>query len=235
MLKQKYFFALILTVTLTSLKAQGKINGYDKEGKRHGYWTKNFPNSLYKRYEGYFLHGKEIDTFKYYKVHEGKSVLSAIKVFNKDNAQSNITFFASNGKIITTGTTNGKLYIGKWLYYHNNSDRVMIEEFYNDNGKLQGPRSVYYPNGNIAETATYANGLLEGVVTNYNEAGKILKITHYKSDKLNGYYIVYDTNGNIEVKGTYKNDVKVGVWNTYRNGTLIETTDYTKKTPPKKK
>ena len=52
----------------------------------------------------------------------------------------------------------GKLFVGKWVYYHKNSDVVMTIEYYNDQGELHGKKQVYYDNTQLAEELDYVNG-----------------------------------------------------------------------------
>ncbi len=100
MIKQKLILGLIFTIILTLGHAQKSVNQFDKEGERHGLWTKNYHQTDQKRYEGVFKNGKEIDSFKYYTLSKGKSILSAIKVFNENDSLADITFLASNKKVI---------------------------------------------------------------------------------------------------------------------------------------
>ena len=94
MIKQKVYFSFIFTIILTIAHAQKSVNQFDKSGKRHGIWTKNYHKTDQKRYEGQFVHGKEVDTFKYYTLSKGKSVLSATKVFNiKDSLKALEPYF----------------------------------------------------------------------------------------------------------------------------------------------
>ncbi|TCK68781.1 antitoxin component YwqK of YwqJK toxin-antitoxin module [Winogradskyella wandonensis] len=220
MIKHKFKFLLFFTITLTSLTAQNEINSFDKDGKRHGIWKKTYPNTNQLRYEGQFVHGKEIDTFKYYKLKRKKSVLSAVKVFNSIDNKAEVTFLASNGKIISQGKMAGKDFIGRWLFYHKNSNNVMIEENYNLQGQLDGKRTVFFVRGQIAEEETYKNGLLNGISKIYAESGKLLQESLYKDDKLNGISTYYDADGNIQAKGSFKDNLKVGIWEYYKNGVL---------------
>jgi antitoxin component YwqK of YwqJK toxin-antitoxin module len=227
MIKQKVFLSTIFTIILTIGYAQDPVNQFDKNGERHGLWTKNYHKTNQKRYEGVFNHGKEIDTFKYYKLSKGKSVLSAVKVFHKTDSIADVTFYASNKKIISEGTMKGKRFVGQWVYYHNNSTSKMIVENYNDDGKLEGERIVYYKNGLVAEQAFYKNGKLNGKATWFTEQNKPLKTSIYKDDVLNGFTINYDANGNVSSEGQYKDDRKSGVWKYYKDGKLTKEIDHT--------
>ena len=229
MIKQKLYCLFIFTITLTITDAQKPVNQFDKEGKRHGLWTKNYYQTDQKRYEGTFYHGKEVDTFNYYTLSEGKSVLSAIKVFNNNDSLADVIFYTSKKKVISKGKMNGKRYIGKWIYYHKDSNTVMIEEHYNDSGLLHGERNVFYENGTIAEKAFYKNGLLNGVSTWYSEDEVLLRKSEYESGNLNGKTINYSKNGQIASEGDYKDNKKSGIWKYYKDGKLKKEVDHTNK------
>ncbi|RNC86831.1 MAG: toxin-antitoxin system YwqK family antitoxin [Winogradskyella sp.] len=226
MIKHKFLFAFFLTVILTSLDAQVSVNKFDESGERHGIWQKNYPNTNQLRYKGQFEHGKEIDTFKFYKLKQKRSVLSAIKVFNPNNNKAEVSFLASNGSVISKGIMDGKKFIGKWLFYHKNSTTIMTEETYNATGQLEGTRKVYFTSGTIAETSEYQNGKRDGVTKTYSESAKLLQESNYKEDKLNGESLYYDASGNMEAKGNYNANLKTGIWEYYKNGELTKKVDH---------
>ncbi|CDF78536.1 MORN repeat variant family protein [Formosa agariphila KMM 3901] len=222
----KNVFAFLLMCVVSTVMAQS-VNQFDANGKRDGVWKKNFDKTKVLRYEGQFSHGKEVGTFKFYKKVGNKAVLSAVKEFNADNDIAKVQFLTSSGKVISKGKMNGKLYIGDWVYYHKNSDKIMITEFYNENGKLEGERLVYYDNGKLAERAFYKNGLLNGTSTWYSEEEIVLKEFNYVNDKLQGMSKYYDLEGKLLAEGAFKNDKKDGIWNFYKNGELDDTKDFT--------
>jgi len=230
MIKQKGFYTLLFTIILTTVFAQKPVNQFDKNGKRHGIWTKNYYQTDQKRYEGQFVHGKEVDTFKYYTLSEGKSVLSAIRVFNKKDSLADVTFYASTKKIISKGKMNGKRFIGQWVYYHKDADAKMIVENFNDEGKLEGERNVFYKNGQMAEKAFYKNGLLHGEAKWFSEDSTLIKVSHYKDDKLEGKTINYDGSGKVASEGEYVKNKKHGVWKYYEDGEIIKEIDHTNET-----
>lgn len=227
MIKQKLIFGLFFTIILTTLTAQKSVNQFDKDGKRHGIWTKNYHKTNQKRYEGTFVNGKEIDSFKYYTLSSGKSVLSAVKVFNEKDSVADVTFFASNKKIISYGKMNGKQFIGQWIYYHKNSAAKMIVENFNDNGLLEGERFVYYKNGLVAEKAFYTNGKLSGEAKWFSEKDILLRQTNYIDGVLQGQSFNYDSEGNITSEGEYIEDKKKGIWKYYKDGKLSKEIDHT--------
>lgn len=227
MIKQKLFLCLIFTIILTTVSAQKSVNKFDKAGKRHGLWTKNYHQTNQKRYEGNFVHGKEVDSFKFYTLSKGKSVLSAVKVFSLKDSLADVTFYASNKKVISEGKMNGKRFIGQWTFYHKNSTAKMIVEHYNDEGNLEGDRYVYYKKGLVAEKASYKDGKLDGEAKWFSENDKLLRLAHYKADILEGKTINYDSDGNITSEGNYTADKKTGVWKYYKAGKLSKEIDHT--------
>ncbi|WP_369971600.1 toxin-antitoxin system YwqK family antitoxin [Psychroserpens sp. XS_ASV72] len=215
--------------------AQDAVNQFDDNGKRHGVWRKYFHETDQLRYEGQFEHGKEVGTFKFYTLNNDKSVLSAVKVFNPNDERATVTFYSSKGKVISEGTLNGKLYVGKWIFYHKTSQAVLTSEFYNEKGELEGERKVFYENGQVAEVSHYSNGKLEGSSKWYSENGTLLKDFLYDNDELHGLAKYYDADGVLLAEGIYQRGRKHRIWNYYEDGKLKETKDHTRRSKNPKK
>lgn len=226
-------FFLLVTMLVTSQE----INQLDASGKYHGIWKKNFDNTNVLRYEGAFLHGKEIGLFKFYKNIKNKAVLTATKEFNENNKKAYVKFLASNGKIISEGMMDGKNHIGEWKYYQKSNNKLLTLEYYTDSGILDGERFVYYPNGQIAEKQFYKNGKMHGVFIGYSDRNVVLKELVYVNNELHGITKYYSPKGELIIEGAYKNGQKDGVWKYYEEGKLTEEKDFTytpkfiKKTP----
>jgi antitoxin component YwqK of YwqJK toxin-antitoxin module len=199
-----------------SVSAQDDINKMDAQGKRHGLWKKMYPGTKQLRYEGTFEHGKEVGTFKFY-CEECKDKPMAVKEFNANDDISYVKYYTIKGKLVSEGKMKDKDRIGEWIYYHEKSNEIMTKEQY-VNGKLDGIKTTYYPNGKITEEITYKNGVMEGENNYYSVDGKLLKKLNYKNEKLQGPATYYDANGNVTIEGFYKNDKKDGLWKYYKNG-----------------
>lgn len=226
MIKQKCIVFIILTFYLTNVSAQD-INQLDDKGARHGFWKKNFDQTDQPKYEGTFEHGKEKGTFKFYKLVDGKSKLSATRDFLDNSDKIQVKFFSSKGKLISEGMMRDKTFIGKWIYYQNKNKGILMTENYNDQGVLEGEKLVYYENGQIAEKAYYKNGQIDGVSTWYSPNGKLLKEFTYNNGQLHGMAKYYDKDGRLLAEGIYKNDKKHGIWKYYENGEFTEEKDFT--------
>ena len=222
----KNVFLLIFVFVFGFVSAQ-TINQLDAQGLRHGIWKKNYDNTKVLRYEGEFNHGKEIGVFKYYKNLDNKASLTATKQFNEKDNKAYVTFFTSNGKVISEGLMNGKLYIGEWKYYQKNSNKLLTLENYDNEGLLDGNRFVYYENGQMAEKQFYVHGKLEGSSVWYSDKNVVLKEFQYANGELHGVSKFYNPKGELILEGAYKRGKKDGVWKTYENGKLIEEKDYT--------
>ncbi len=232
----KTAFATLFLLVSTVVFSQ-EINQLDANGKRHGVWKKTFDNSNVLRYEGAFLHGKEVGLFKFYLNVKNKAVLSATKEFNENDNRAYVKFLASTGKVISEGTMDGKKYVGEWKYYQKSNNKLLIVEHYTDAGVLDGERLVYYPNGQVAEKQFYKNGLKDGVFTRYTDKNVVLEELVYVNGELHGYSKYYSPKGELIIEGAYKKGKKEGVWKYYENGKLKEEKDlsetpkYIKKTP----
>lgn len=224
----KYVTALLLLLFTSTMVMGQNLNQFDADGLRHGNWKKNFDNTKVVRYEGQFDHGKEVGTFKFYKNIGGKAIVTATKVFNLVDNIAEVTFLASTGQKISEGKMKGRDYIGEWVIYHKKSTQVMTREFYNTKGQLEGPRYVYYLNGQIAEQTNYLSGLLHGECKWFSEKGTIMKSINYKGGKFEGAFKTFDKEGVLTREGNYKNDIKCCIWKRYKNGKLVEEKDLDK-------
>ena len=237
MIKQNIKFIILLTFATIFCGAQESLNQFDANGKRHGKWQKNFDGTNVLRYTGQFDHGKEVGTFTFYQKVGKVSKIAATREFNSKDDIAKVTFYALNGKIVSEGMMDGKTYIGKWKYYHKNSDKLMTVEHYSNDGELQGKRLVFYENGQVAEELNYQAGKIDGISNYYSEEGTMVKKYTYRNGELHGETKHYENNGAISIEGQYQNGHKHGVWKYYRNGKLYDQKDFTRysKNPKKQK
>ena len=223
------FFKLVMVLLTVQIASAQTINQFDDNGKRHGNWLKTHDNTKVMRYEGTFSHGKEVGLFKFYKNVNNKAVLSATRLFNNENSTTEVKFYTSNGKLISEDRMDGKTYIGTWKYYQKNSDNLLILEHFDDLGRLDGERFVYYDNGQIVEEQNYKAGKLHGVSKWYSEEQTVLKEFIYVNGELHGVSKFYNPKGDLIVEGPYKRGKKDGIWKYYEKGKLKEEKDFTYK------
>ncbi|WP_103865265.1 toxin-antitoxin system YwqK family antitoxin [Aquimarina sp. I32.4] len=213
------FLFCIVVFTCTSLIGQ-RYNAFDANGKRHGKWQKKYENIEQLRYEGTFDHGKEIGQFKFYKPNSGTSP-TAIKTFLKNNDTVRVKYFTQKGKVISQGQMIGKERVGKWVYYHKGSNKIMMTEQYTS-GKLNGEQLTYFTNGQLTEKTLYVAGKREGKSFIFSDSGVVMKEFTYGNDKLQGLTKYFDTDGTLLIEGNYKRGRKDGLWKYYKDGKLSE-------------
>lgn len=216
----RHLILLIFLLVCPPLQAQEAGNQYDENGKRHGPWKGYYeddPSQL--KYEGAFEQGKEIGLFKFYQPGLKKPV--ATRFFSPDSDIAEVQFLAQNGKVISEGKMRGAKRIGQWKYYHKNPDKLMMTENY-ENGVLNGEKTTYFENGNIAEKSFYKNGLLHGERILYSLNGVILEQMVYVDGALHGPAKFFNGKGELLSEGNYRNDQHHGIWKYYENGTLKE-------------
>lgn len=202
------------------IQAQNDFNKLDANGKKDGLWKGFYKESKRLRYEGTFSHGKEVGLFKFFDDTKAGSVI-ATREFNPNDNSAYTTFYDQAKNKVSEGKVVNKLFEGEWKYYHQASQRIMTIENYKK-GKLDGLRSVYYPNGKIAEETNYKNNLKNGSYKKYSLNGIVLEESNYKDDQYNGPAIFRDPNGNIVSKGNFSNGVKKGKWQFFEKGELVK-------------
>ena len=209
--------ALFVLFTFQAADAQ-ELNKLDGNGQKHGAWQGLFEESKRVRYEGQFEHGKETGLFKYYDDTKAHPVI-ATRDFSKRTNSAYTIFYDQQKNIVSEGNVVNKQYHGQWKYYHKGSSAIMTTENY-VNGKLDGKRTVFYPNGKIAEVTTYKAGIKEGPYLKYAENGVVLEETNYKNNQFHGPTIYREPSGKIAAKGDYKDGGKFGYWEFYEDGKL---------------
>jgi antitoxin component YwqK of YwqJK toxin-antitoxin module len=210
---------IVFFVMNAAAVAQTEFNQLDPKGSKNGPWKGFYPESKRLRYDGTFEHGKEVGVFRYYDDTQAQSII-ATREFNKIDNSAYTMFYNQANNLVSEGKVVNKLYEGVWKYYHENSKAIMTLENY-ANGKLEGVRSVFYPNGKLAETTNYVKGIKSGAYKKYTVEGIVLEESNYKIGQFDGKAIYRDPKGNIVAQGIYVNGKKKGIWQFYQNGKLV--------------
>ncbi len=144
--------------------------------------------------------------------------------------------FYPNGNLQSIMTYKDGLLHGKKALFNQEGD--VLEEGYYEQGKLhgvlrqmdqkgrevvctyvknrkEGPYEVYYPlhpkYGKVkAFEAVYVNGLIEGEVLEYSEAGNKIAVSHFVNGKKEGEATLYNEKGQLLAKMNFTNDKQNG-------------------------
>lgn len=197
-----------------------ETNKVDAAGKKDGLWKGTYAESKRPRYEGTFDHGKETGVFKFFDDTKKGDVL-ATRDFSANDGSSYTVFFDQNKNKVSEGKEIGKAREGEWKYYHKASKVLMAVENYK-NGKLEGLKTVYYPNAQVAEEMTYKNGLKEGPYKKIGQDGTLLEESNFVNNEYNGAAVFYDSDKSVASKGKFINGKKAGIWQFYQKGKLVK-------------
>ena len=210
----------LFTMLFSVLHAQTETNKLDAKGLKHGVWKGLYEESKRPRYQGTFEHGKEIGLFQFFDDTQKGDVIATREFNPKDNSAYTI-FYDQNKNKVSEGKVVNKVFEGLWKYYHYASPAVMTTENYK-NGKLEGLRTVYFPNGKIAEQINYVNNLKEGAYKKYTETGIVIEESFFNNNEYDGLAIFRDVNGNVVSKGLFAKGLKIGIWEVVENGKLVK-------------
>ncbi|PAM95441.1 hypothetical protein B4N84_09210 [Flavobacterium sp. IR1] len=217
-LKKLLFGLALLSVFI--INAQTDSNKLDASGKKDGLWKGIYEVSKRPRYEGTFSHGKEVGLFKFFDDTKKGDVI-ATRDFSANDGSAYTIFYDQKKNIVSEGKVVGKNYEGEWKYYHRASKVLMSVENYK-NGKLEGAKTIYYPNAKVAEEMTYKDGKKEGPYKKTGQNGIVLEETTFGNDEYNGDAVFYDSDGVVASKGKFSKGKKVGIWQFYLRGKLTK-------------
>lgn len=219
----KLVFGFLFLVNI-SIFAQADYNKLDDKGNKNGLWKGRHEDTKNPKYEGTFEHGKEVGTFTFYDNTKTKTVI-ATREFNPQDNSAYTIFYDQKKNKVSEGKLVNRLYEGEWKYYHKSSKVVMTLENYS-NGKLEGLRSVFYPNSKIAEEIHYKNDSKEGLYKRYTESGIIIEESNYKNNEYDGLATFKDPDdGTIVSKGMFLKGKKAGNWQFFSKGKLVKETN----------
>jgi antitoxin component YwqK of YwqJK toxin-antitoxin module len=210
----------LFTMLFSVLHAQTETNKLDAKGLKHGVWKGVYEESKRPRYQGTFEHGKEIGLFQFFDDTQKGDVIATREFNPKDNSAYTI-FYDQNKNKVSEGKVVNKVFEGLWKYYHYASPAVMTTENYK-NGKLEGQRTVYFPNGKIAEQINYINNWKEGAYKKYTEDGIVIEESFFKNNEYDGLATFRDVKGNVVSKGKFSKGLKIGTWEILENGKLVK-------------
>lgn len=210
----------LISLFFSVLHAQKEYNQLDAKGLKHGLWKGVYEESKRPRYQGTFDHGKEIGLFQFFDDTQKGDVIATREFNSKDNSAYTI-FYDQNKNKVSEGKVVNKLFEGEWKYYHFASAVLMTTENYK-NGKLNGLRTVYFPNGKLAEQTNFVNNLKQGAYRKFTETGIVLEESFFKNNEYDGLAIFRNDSGIVVSQGLFSKGLKTGTWEVLENGKLVK-------------
>lgn len=197
-----------------------QVNQYDENGERHGTWHVVQENNTQPGFTGQYEHGKEIGTFKFYYNYKENPAERPVftKTFHHNSDTIDTKFYTKSGTFLKSeGQYVNRNREGEWRYYKKDyKDNLLMIEHYK-NGKLEGLKTTYFPNGTIAETVMYKAGIKNGEKKVYAGNGQLIQEYIFKDNTLHGPSTIYNAKGEKLSEGNYKKGRRDGEWKFYTN------------------
>lgn len=224
-------FLLAVCLSFAAAAQDTAPNKKDANGKKQGHWIKLDENGK-KVYDGNFVNDVPTGKFTYYYPTGETKVVS---VFSKNGTICRTKMYAAGGTIMGEGKYVNEQKDSVWKFY-DDSGALLSQDNY-VNGQKNGSCKVFYRNGQVADDRTWKNGVLNGPRLDYFEEGSIKYKGQYVDGKVEGHVTYYHPSGGVDAEGVYVNDLKEGPWkyyeengklkrtDTYKNGTLTNTTE----------
>ncbi|MES2679328.1 MAG: hypothetical protein V4635_05555 [Bacteroidota bacterium] len=102
--------------------------------------------------------------------------------------------------------------VGDWEFFYA-SGKIEQKGKYDKKGRMQGSWKWFYEGGQLWREEIYVNGKREGLLTDYNEEGKIILQGNFADNKKEGTWN-YESSDYKEI-GSYNNDEPDSVWKSY--------------------
>lgn len=145
--------------------------------------------------------------FDPYNEYQKRTILGKTKVFEH--------WFYDNGTISAIGDSKGEIYVGPWVYLHENGAVRATGEF-NESGDKVGKWIYYYENGQLEAIENYNDkGELDGDYVSYDQYGRLDNEANYANGKLEGPSKTFFSCGNLKESYPYKNGVGNGIGKYY--------------------
>lgn len=212
-------YRYFLFIFLNFIAFGQEFNQKNELGQKNGPWRGFYSDTKNLRFEGSFEGDIEMGTFIFYENTKEKRII-AKRVFESQGTVCKTTYF--KGKfIVSEGKEINRQKEGKWIYYFENSNIILMKENYAQ-GKLHGKKIVFYKDGFKAEESTYDKGLLHGIYRKYGTDEQLLEEKNYVFNALEGTVFIYDYDGKVSIQGQYRKDRAFGIWKYYENGRLVK-------------
>lgn len=208
-------FSLLAKAALGRALAQGRNaadtvwNQTDAQGRKHGFWKKNHPNS-HRRYIAQFEHGVQVG--KSIRYSPSGTVLSRLE-FLPDGHTAHAVIYGNRNRVQAKGDFYDQVKDGKWVYY--NGRRVIGEENWK-RGVKHGLFVVYTDTGTPASKENWKNGRQEGVQQIFYGNGRVRMEWNMRNGFEEGQSYTFYPDGYVRLEGKFAKGKRVGQW-IYRN------------------
>ncbi len=245
-LRKTYREGELMTETFLNDVKNGLTTYYYPDGKKK--LVVNFVNGFENGYAREYDQSGNIISITEYK--KG-FIVSRENINRKDKEgrkQGSWKFFRDNGMLLQEGTYRNDLKHGYFKDYGPDGKLIQVRKYEDDVLQEDAEEVIkletladYHPNGKVKISATYRNGVPEGLRREYDDQGNVIKGSLYRkgikiADGITddqgfrqGPWKEYYEDGKIRSEGSYLNGKQVGLWKYYfANGKIENTGSFNK-------
>lgn len=193
------------------------VNRTDAQGRKQGHWEKSWADRQQLRYQGEFKDDKPVGRFTYYST-SGK-VESYVDHYPTGNAAHG-RHFHPNGRLMAEGRYAGQAKDSIWTYYDEQGALRSTESW--KLGVKHGEQMAYYPDGQVAERALFANGVQSGKTEQFFPDGTLKYTATYVNGVPEGTLLWYQPNGRKDIEGHMVNGERDGAWTYYNEDGSVQ-------------
>ncbi len=92
-------------------------------------------------------------------------------VFENAKPNGKIEMFRADGTLEAVHEFKNGVRNGEWTSYYDDGKTTQVKTTISE-GKLDGERITYYPDGTVKQKSNFTDGLLDGTVVEFDESGK---------------------------------------------------------------
>jgi antitoxin component YwqK of YwqJK toxin-antitoxin module len=92
---------------------------------------------------------------------------------------------------------------GPRVLYYEQGDTQTVENY--QKGLYIGPYRLYYPSGQLQQEGRYENNQMTGSWKQYYKNGQLKEIVQFEGNQENGPFVEYHENGALKAEGQYQN------------------------------
>ncbi|MET1258136.1 hypothetical protein ABV409_02285 [Flagellimonas sp. DF-77] len=155
----------------------------------------------------------EIQSF-YESARQRWKAIMANDLVTEGGTQKTLTHYFEDGYLQGIGETKAETLYGPWQLF-NQSGRKTADGSFNENGNRDGDWTFYNDKGERSETVVYEDGVLNGPNLVYFPNGRLKISANYANDQLDGEYRYYSDKGALLQRKYFKNGALDGPYRAY--------------------
>ena len=179
-MKAKLFLFFLIISTILPAQTD-TINRIDNNGLKQAYWIVKFDKSKQTYKEGKYLDNNKEGIWKEYLIN---GILISEITYSRNEPSGYAKIYYTNGQLAEEGVWENDCWTGKYIAYYKNGN-VNYKWQFTKEGLRTGKQQYFYENGKQMISGNWENGKESGVISRYNEKGKLIEQQTFNNGSLN--------------------------------------------------